>query len=201
MNWKSFLAAAMLTVVALPALADPRDDALQAVSKCAAIADGTARLACYDAAAPGVKDALAAPAPEAAPPAQVAEQPPTPEEQESWFGRNIGGLFGSAPEQQTTPEAFGSDRLPTTQAKVEDQKKELESITQKLTDYAFTPFGKVIVFLDNGQVWRQLQGDPERLYLKKNPGDNSVTISRGLLGSYDMTANDGSKSIKVTRVK
>ena len=85
--------AALAACLSSPCLAqsDVRDDALSAVAKCAGLSDDHARLACYDAAAPKVKDALAAPVP----PPQVAE---TQQQQESWFGLpDIFGGNGKAP--------------------------------------------------------------------------------------------------------
>jgi hypothetical protein len=57
------------------------------------------------------------------------------------------------------------------------------------------------VFLANGQVWRQLQGDADRARFRTNPKDNTVTISRGAFGSYSLTLNGSDKVFKVTRVK
>jgi hypothetical protein len=57
------------------------------------------------------------------------------------------------------------------------------------------------VFLDNGQVWRQMQGDADRAHFRPKAKDNKVIISRGSLGSYNITINDSPKLYKVTRVK
>jgi hypothetical protein len=195
--------AAAALFFAVPALAADQREVLEALGKCAGLADDKARLACYDGLAPQVKDALSAP------PAAVASAqppgPPTEEQQKSWFGFDVGGLFGTAPAQQTTPQQFGSDKLPpppppppgTTPA----QPPPIDSITAGVTDYAINPFGKFIVFLDNGQVWKQEQGDADRAQFRKNPKDNKITISRGFIGSYNMTLNDSTKVYKVTRVK
>jgi hypothetical protein len=182
---------------ALPALAAPAaQDILEAVGRCAAIADDHARLACYDAAAPRVKDALAVP-----PAALPDNRPPTTEEQRSWFGFDLGGLFGAAPAQQTTAAQFGNDKLPATHAKEETAAAEVDSITAGVTDVAFTPFGKFIVFLDNGQVWRQIEGDSDHAVFKRPAKANRVTIGRGFIGSYNLTLNDSERMYKVTRVK
>jgi hypothetical protein len=188
--------AAIFSCLAGVAFAGPADDLLAGLHKCAAIADDKARLTCYDALAPQVQTALA---PRSAP--QEESHPPTKKEQESWFGFDVGSLFGSSPTQQTTPQQFGSENLPSTQAKKETAEAELESITAGVTEYAYTPFGKFIVFLDNGQIWRQLEGDADRAYFRKSAKDNRVTIERGLIGSYNLTLNDSSKVYKVTRVK
>jgi hypothetical protein len=186
---------------AVPALAQDRQEVLEALGKCANLTDDKARLACYDTLAPRVKDALNSP-----PSAVASSGPPTKEEQESWFGFNIGNLFGSAPAQQTTPQQFGSDKLPKVEpapgeATASTPPPELDSITAGVTEYAYNPFGKFIVFLDNGQVWSQLQGDSEYAHFSKNAKDNKVTIERGFIGSYNLTLNDSEKVYKVTRIK
>lgn len=178
------------------ALAAPRDDVLEAMGKCAAIADDKARLACYDGLAPHVKQALITP-PESLPGGRA----PTKEEEESWFGFDLSNLFGASPEQQTTPQQFGAEQLPETHAKEEAAAEVVDHISAAVTDYAYTPFGKFIVFLQNGQVWRQAEGDADHAIFKRHPSDNTVTISRGALGSYNLSLNDSGKRFKVDRVK
>ncbi|MBI3675340.1 MAG: hypothetical protein HY243_01825 [Proteobacteria bacterium] len=195
----SVLIAFAAPALVMPAFAGPRDDALQAVGKCAAIAEDKARLACYDQLATQIKSALATP------PTAVAEnKPPTKEEQESWFGFDLGGLFGPKEVPQTKPEQFGQEN--TEQAKAQQQQAETEglvvdSISAGVTEYAFTPFGKFVVILDDGQVWKQIEGDSDLARFKKTPTDNKVTISRGFMGSYSLTINGSAKVYKVTRVK
>jgi hypothetical protein len=176
--------------------AAPDEDLLEALGKCAAIADDHARLVCYDAMAPHVHQALAAP-----PAALPNNRQPTAEEQKSWFGFNLSDLFGSGPAEQTTPQQFGADQMPATHEKVEQAEKEIDSISAGVTEFAFTPNKKFIVFLDNGQVWRQLQGDADEAHFHRTAADNKVMIERGLLGSYNLHINDSSKTYKVERVK
>jgi hypothetical protein len=154
-------AAAVLLFSASVAVAGPRDDALNAVAKCALLKDDHARLACYDTAASRIKDALAAP-----PEPQAAA---TEEQQKSWFG--LSNLFG------------GGGRPPQTSA-----------------HYAFNPVGRFTVFLDNGQIWNQVPGDSNVARFKKS-GPNSVTISRGLFGSYNLRVSGYPAIFKVTRLK
>jgi hypothetical protein len=178
-------------VVGPQALADSREDVLEAMGRCAAVADDRARLACYDAAAPRLKSALATP------PATL-DREPTREEQQSWFGFNIGDLFGGGSSQPTTPEQFGKERTP--QAQATREREEIEGITAGVTEVAYNPFGQFVVFLDNGQIWKQLQGDADRARFPTSK-DTKVTISRGALGSYNLTINGSSKLYKVTRIK
>jgi hypothetical protein len=196
MNLRLLGSLAVVLVCASHAFAASRDDVLEALGKCAAVSDDKARLACYDALAPHAKEALATP-----PTALSADRPPTKEEQESWFGFDLSGLLGSSPAEQTTPQQFGSDQLPETHAREQGIKQEVDSITAGVTEYSYTPFGKFIVFLDNGQVWRQAGGDADHATFHKNARDNKVTISRGLIGSYNLMINDSERVFKVDRVK
>jgi len=178
------------------ASASPRDDVLSGLQRCAGVTDDKARLACYDALVRPAQEALNRP-----PEPQEVTRPPTKEEQKSWFGFDLSGLFNASPSQQTTPQQFGAENMPSTQQKVEAAKEEVESISAGVTDYAYTPFGKFVVFLDNGQVWRQIQGDADHAQFRKNAKDNKVTIERGLIGSYNLSVNDSSRVFKVERVK
>jgi hypothetical protein len=174
--------------------ADPREDLLQAINKCAAITDDKARLGCYDAIAPHLHDVVNVPPP-------VMTTPPTKEEEKSWFGFNLGNLFGSSAPAQTTPQQFGQETTAPVQQKVESAEQEVNSIAAKVTEYSFTLDKKFIVFLDNGQVWRQQQGDTGEAHFHRAATDNTVTIERGVFGSYDLMINDGNASFKVMRVK
>ena len=194
---RSVLSALILGVISPAAIAGPRDDVLEAMGRCAAMADDKTRLACYDAAAPRLKDALATP------PSSLGRTP-SKEEQQSWFGFDISGLFGGGSTEPTKPEEFGKERTAEAQQAREQAQatgQVIESITANVIDVAFTPFGQFIVFLDNGQVWRQLQGDSDRAHFKSSARENRVTISKGFIGSYNMTINDSDKLYKVTRIK
>ncbi|MGD0190182.1 MAG: hypothetical protein ABSD74_05540 [Rhizomicrobium sp.] len=196
MNLRLLAGIAVVLAYVTPVCAETRDDVLDALGKCAAVADDKERLACYDAIAPHVKQALATP------PAELpGNRPPTKEEQQSWFGFNLDHLFGADTAQQTTPQQFGADQLPETHAKEDTAAKEVDSITARVTEYAYTPFGKFIVFLDNGQVWRQVPGDADHATFHKAASDNTVTVSRGFLGTYNLKINDSEKIFKAERVK
>jgi len=189
----------LLALAAPPAIAGTRDDVLEAMGKCATLTDDKARLSCYDAVAPRLRDALATP------PATL-DHKPTADEQKSWFGFDIGSWFGNnnpPPQGQTTPQQFGADRLPPppppatgASAAAPPQPEEIDSITAAVTEYSFNAFGKFIVFLDNGQVWKETEADRANFHA----GD-SVTIERGAFGSYNLHINDNNKVYKVTRVK
>jgi hypothetical protein len=193
MNWR-ISAAVLAFCIALPAAAQAglRDEVLRAMDQCAAITDKDQRLACFDQLGPQVKAAMAE-APMAG--------PPTIEQQKSWFGFDFGDIFGTSPGKQTTPEQFGSENLPKPPPKEGEPPPPgpIDSITANVSDYAFNPYGKFVVFLEGGQVWRQIEGDTEHAHFRH--GDNTVVISRGLLGSYNLQINDSKVVYKVKRIK
>jgi hypothetical protein len=184
---------ALALLLSAPALAGTRDDVIRAMDHCGAIVDKDERLACFDKLSPMVKEAIAQ---------MPRSGPPTAEEQKSWFGFDFGDLFGTSPRTQTTPEQFGSEALPAKPpAPGEAPAPEpIDSITAKVAEYSFTANGKFIIFLDNGQVWRQIEGDTGKPLFSKR-GDNVVKIERGVMGSYNLMVNDSAAVYKVKRIR
>jgi hypothetical protein len=184
-----------LLFLATPAMAQTTADTLRSLDQCASIVDEHQRLSCFDGQGPQVKAALMRMGAHAG--------PPTEQEQKNWFGFDLGSLFGSSPAQQTTPDKFGSEALqgsaPPPAAGEPLPPEPLDSIAAKVTEYSYTPFGKFIIFLDNGQIWRQVEGDSDKADF--HGSDIAVAISRAALGSYSLTINGSSKTYKVKRVK
>jgi len=189
--WK-FACVAALVLVPAEAGAGPREDLIEGMAKCAAVADNAARLACYDALAPELKAAQS--------------QPQEPVDNRAWY--DPGRIFGTSPAQQTTPEQFGAEALKPPAAPPPKPgepappapPQPLDSISAKVSDYAYNPYGRAVVFLDNGQIWQQILGDTDHPHFKKGE-TNTVVISRGALGSYNMVINDAGAAIKVQRIK
>jgi hypothetical protein len=212
----SLVALVLLLGTSAAAAAGPRDDALEAVAKCAGLSDDHARLSCYDAAAASVKSALAVP--QAAPQTATAQAAPPPKQPETTFG--LPSIFaGGGQTPQTTPQQFGSETVPKPPPPPEPppanpavaanvppppppppEPQELDSIAAGVSDYAFNPFGRFTVFLDNGQIWQQVEGDTDKAHFDQH-GPNKVTISRGIFGSYGLRINEAGIAFKVKRLK
>ncbi len=125
--------------------ADSTGDASAEIAKCAGIADSAARLKCFDAAAPRANGAAGQPAREAP-------------------GRAEGFGF-SAPEPMTREEDFGKPApLP-----------KLTQITATVVELARSARGRPIFILDNGQVWRQIDGDDANV-LDLRPGKTMKVV-------------------------
>lgn len=191
----SIAALAAAVLCAAPALAAEPDALLQALGRCTTVSSDAARLACYDGLAPRVQ-AENGGAPVAATAPVIAKK-----QQESWFGFHLGDLFGSSPSQQTKPGQFGEDEVPVAASPRKPASQEIDHITAHLSDYAYNPFGKFIVTLANGQIWKELEADDARAIFHHDPSANEVTIERGLLGSYNLYVNGGNRVFKVKRVR
>jgi len=161
--------------VAGAAHADPSEDALAEIARCAGIADSAARLKCFDAAAPSANGAAAQ---------QATEAP----------GR-VEGFGLSPPQAVTRVEDFGKPPPPP----------EITQITATVIELARTVRGRCIFILENGQVWRQLDGDDADVQDPRPGKTMKVAIERGflggLLGNYNLTIEGRNGLIRVHRVK
>lgn len=179
------LAAAV--VVAAPAQADPARDALAEIAKCSDIPAAADRLQCYDAAAQGAKTAMSTPPPAAE--RQASAQPGQEEEEGggvlSWFGLE---------RPVTKTEDFGKPPVPT-------GPKEIKEISASVIEFAKNAYGRSIFILDNGQVWKQIDGDQMEV---RDPSKNEtmkVSIETGMFGSYSLRVSGRTGIVKVRRVK
>ena len=174
-----FFAAILVPLfIAAPAHADPARDALAEVAKCVDIADSAERLKCFDRAAALAKTALA-------PPSR-----PTGETRSflDWFG------FSKPPAPPKTAEEFGKPAPPP-------DADGITSVTSSVLEFARTSRGLSVFILENGQIWRQLEGDTSVVRDPAPGAPMKVTIENGFLGSYNLTIEGRHGLIKVTRLK
>jgi hypothetical protein len=73
---------------------------------------------------------------------------------------------------------------------------ELQQLTANVTGVAERPWGELVVTLDNGQIWVEIESDSG---VRLKAGDQ-VTIKTGALHSYLLTAPNG-RSSKVRRLE
>ena len=172
-------------LVSVPAHADPARDALDAIAKCTEIATSAERLQCFDAAASGAKTALAAPVRQTA--AQTGQAPAQEEEGGvlSWFGLS---------RPVTKQEDFGKPPVPA-------GPKEIQEISAGVIEFAKNAYGRSIFVLDNGQVWKQVDGDTTEVRDPSGGEAMKVTIETGLMGSYSLRVEGRRGIVKVRRVK
>jgi imidazolonepropionase-like amidohydrolase len=61
--------------------------------------------------------------------------------------------------------------------------------------------GKVVVEMENGQVWRQLNADKTRVVLPPDEGGLTADVERSFLGSVSLRIGGTGRSFKVSRIK
>ena len=170
-----------------------------AIERCRLQQDAAARIACLEAALAG-DDAGAAvdtpvpdePAP--APPPEIesaaaVESPPEPAK--------------SPPEvPKATPQPADATTIGAEQIKTRaEAEAELAYVSNlEVERYEHFPHMRLEVYLKNGQVWRQINGDTQevRATLRKN---QTVDIEESSLGGYKMRLNEMRRIIRVRRVR
>jgi len=205
---RKVLFAMLFLLPAISAAADPRDDALAAVLRCSGTSDKAQRLACYDSAVVRVPGALRAPAAPvaatpivAAPTMTASAVPPVRRHRnESILDR----WFGSGPNRapQTTVAEFGSESVANGGKQAYPQPLDndtIDEITARLVNYDVSG-GYLVVTLDNGQIWRQVTGEPVG-HLQRSAASYTVTISRGGSGAYAMKLSHFGRTLAVRRIR
>jgi hypothetical protein len=183
---KSF-AILLLALPGTAAIADPLADEL---SVCRGLTDDEARLICYDAAVDRSRKSGGGRPADASPPPAPAPAEPAPAataavaagsasaantiDQEDLFGKSGDEL------QRTVEEATGSEQMDS-----------LSATVAKLQKYGYD---RVLITLDNGQVWKQVDASSLRLRV----GD-AVDIERASLGSFMLRKKGSKRSMRVSR--
>ena len=191
-----------LAVLALAAAAQAHAGANETLPTqlrhCATVSDSTARLACYDALAGG-------PAAAASGPASAAARPPThrrrarqpPRRRRSTAPASPSSTSAAAPSVPKSPDVaeFGvrNGPLQAMQAKSDPARK--AKMLAVVSRVSTLPRGEVVVTLDNGQIWVQLE--PSNFPVKA--GD-PIEIDVGALGSYLLWQPANRHATKVTRI-
>lgn len=169
-SWKSLAYAIAIFWAGTCAAADPIVPG--SLRACAAITSDGGRLACYDREMAKLVPAAAGAAAAAASPSGTIAAPLSPEQR-----------FGLSPAQADAKVSQTSESgpLPALEAKV--------SAVRNITN------GRILIDLDNGQVWRQVDTD---VTFRLRSGD-AVTIKRNSFGSYWLSANE--HALRVKRVQ
>ncbi|MCA8888519.1 MAG: hypothetical protein KDA46_06815 [Parvularculaceae bacterium] len=177
-----------------PAMADDRDEAVADIIACSAVRGAKARAKCYDAALPALKsthpDALALALSRAEEMRLAAK-----EEAKEDFG--LRGDRSEANEYEAA--AFGEAMV--AREDDDDDDDEVKSIESTAVEIGKNLKGKIFVVLENGQIWRQIDGDSSTPYI---PGDGvglPVRIKRGSFGSYTVKIGKARDVFKARRIK
>lgn len=79
-----------------------------------------------------------------------------------------------------------------------DDDGEINEIQQAVVGARTNPYKKVIITLDNGQVWEQT--DSTRIYISKKRPPQNATIKSAAIGSFKMKLDNG-RSFRAKRIK
>jgi hypothetical protein len=172
--------AAQVALVSAPPAGNPadlavRDAVMAGASRCGSVAEDRPWLDCYYAAAQPMRVQLGL-----APAGQVRTVPlPVP----------VPGP-AAAPDRQ-----FGLPKpaAPALGAGV-------DQVSSRMAAYNINKFGLFTVTLENGQVWRQVDGDTDHAHWNKPPSSYLVQITHGFLGSFNFRVKDNPGLFKVLRV-
>lgn len=189
---KTFAAAAAAMVLALAGAPAPAEaqSLSGALKVCSWIEDDTSRLACFDRAVrelaeqPAGAPVAVAPAPRTVAPAAPSNRAAAPAPTQPAAAPRTAAVA-------TTPEDdFGKREI--------DRENRVDRVTARLVTARQAPDSKWVFTLDNGQVWRQIDGPTYGIDDEDQPG---VVIKRAFLGSFLMSIDDGPKGLRVRREK
>jgi len=196
------LAAVVLVGALVPgvALADPREDVIAGISRCAGLADDRQWLDCYYGAAQPMRASLGlSPAPQSQLRLQVGApvpyRPALPPVRPMAAAAATGAVVASAAPVRRAPpmpkksgifDVFGGSNV-VNNAPVQSYEVNADGFTVTLMD---------------GQVWQQTDEDALKFPVRwRQPAESMrVTIAQGALHSFNLVMNDETQHHKVTRI-
>lgn len=163
----------------------------EAASECTGIASDEDRLACLDRAF-AVAPRIAPPA-ATQEPAAVAEPPAAP------VTRPAGEPPAAVPAAETTaraPVQLEGEELDQFGKRWSEGDEPAQYIEATIVEVRTNPSGLDYVLLDNGQLWRKTTRNTLRFRVGRK-----VTISDGIMASYDLQMEGYNKIVKVKRIQ
>ena len=107
----------------------------------------------------------------------------------------------SRSEIESQPVGIGAEQV-IARTQTREERLEGLDVARGLTiaKYHYVPYERLVVTLENGQVWRQIKGDNQyfRVDRKRN---QTADISESALGGYKLRLNEIRRTIRVERVK
>lgn len=149
-------------------------DDVKSLLECTKIADDKERLACFDVATKKSIEAGVTQVP-------VAKAPLTREEQIDNFGQT---QLRSSPVKAVREEA-------------KEKQDGMTKITLKVVKVSLNQLKQFILYMDNGQVWKQREGNKIRL----PRGEFDVEIKKNRLGSFNMIIPGKKAFVRVKRLR
>ena len=180
----------VLQCSATDAIAGPREDAAAAMTRCDTLVDNKAWLDCHDAATAQMRAAI-----QSVPSGSVARPQAHRNRSNDGF---FGGLFGHS--EAGPPQQFGQEDLRPARAN-QASRGQAKSLSARVVSISFSPTGYFTVELENGQTWRQVDGDTNYARFRSPVSRNIVNIEHGFLRSYNLHIQGKSEGYKVRLIK
>ena len=170
------------------------------IASCREADDATARIACLESALRSV--ATGAVLPETEPAVSAPNSSPPQAEASDRNPSGVEIVAGRAANPGNDDQLdIGREQVEARNMTREQQLAQLESARDlKVAAYSEVPYRRIVVRLENGQVWRQIAGDNQ--YFRVNLGRNqTVDISETPLGGYQLRFNQLRRTIRVERIE
>lgn len=168
---------------AAPAIAEAVPGPSSASAAPAAVVAATARTE------PAPEPTREVDAPAELPPAQAPA--PTPAANASAQSASASAAVAAEP-SATAADDFGREHL----ERGEDPDQ--ETLEATVIDVTKTGYGELVFHLDNGQVWRQQE---KRYYPYPRNREFDATISRGILGEYQLQVEGTGRKVTIRRIR
>lgn len=112
-------------------------------------------------------------------------------------------VIAAAPEPKVVEDtSLGAEQVAARTSRKDGSSAENERSTFTVASTRTVPYKKLEVTLENGQVWRQSNGDSRNIYVPKRFRDSlTVEIWQASLGGYRMHLKEIKKTVRVRRLK
>jgi Zn-dependent M28 family amino/carboxypeptidase len=105
------------------------------------------------------------------------------------------------PEPQSQPVGIGAEQVIARNRTAEEINDSLQAaFGLRVAAYEAGPYGKLIITLENGQVWRQIKGDTQQIKVDLDR-NQTVDITESPISGYKLRLNEMRRIIRVERVK
>jgi len=198
-NMRMLLAAASVSALCLPVAAAAQTP-MNPIDYCRENSDGKSeRIACLEAAVTGLMSGMA-PTAEAMAEATGEEKPARKAE-----AQRPPADASSVDEVAEAPTGLGADQVERRMRSEMPREEraeadEADEVHATIVDYATTPLGKVLIFLDNGQLWRQRDSDRTKIRMSTKK-KYTVRISEGAFSGYRVYVKELNRTFVAERLK
>jgi hypothetical protein len=165
----------------------------EVVDRCRQASDDAERIACLEAAILGRGQTKVAGA-------QTQTDPPSPQ-LEAGSADTSNDDSAKAAGAHPGASGIGASQVIARQQSQDDRLASLEEARGlRVASYATVPFEKLVVTLENGQVWRQINGDNQKIRVDGDR-NQTVDITESSLGGYKLRLNEMRRTLRVERIK